>query len=895
MNDATPTLPEGLAAYVARERDRIRHVHNEGTPGTEISAALSNLADRVVATLYEAACARLQHLDVPTIYTPPQILAIGGYGRQSLSPTSDLDLLFLTDHPVPEPGEGPEERDPVVDAVLHGLWDLRYKVGFATRTLEQTLDFAEEDLHTATALLTPRSLAGDPEMHHQLQAAYRQRFVGPRIDRLLEQLKRSMTERHERFGGSVYLLEPNLKHSPGGLRDLQLILWAAIMRFRINGWPEFLPRGVGSPREAKALFSARRFISRTRNALGYAHPHANDRLTFRHQETVAPALGFAEGGAGVEAFMAAWYKHASEVQKRARLVLERCIEMSHRSKRLTAHPVGEHFRLFNGQLTVASREVLQKHPVQAMKLFQVAQELKAPVYGSAKTRAMELAARLTGPDGDAWRCEPEVVQAFRSILSTPEDPHDALGDLHEVGLLGAILPEFGAVTHRTHHDLYHVYTVDIHTLHAIRKLKALHRGDLAEREPLLTEAMRLIEAPFSLYLGLLMHDAGKALGRGHAVKGARLLPVIARRWAMATAEAREAEWLVRDHLVMAHISQRRDLDDEHIIQRFARRVGSVDALSKLFVLTWADASTTGPQAYTDWKAALLAQLYLRTRQLLGRGLGLFDDPERRVARLRRVVSDALERQGRVVLKDVNGEVDTFFQSLPTPYFRRTLARDIARHFEMARQLKAEPPVVVQVDARPRGDICRLHIAAPDQPGLLSIIAGVLTAQRLEILGAALNSTDGGVALDVFEVRPTDGEVRSAEDPRWDEVQAALADVISGDTTVERLLGSRHQRPTGPRPSRRPSDERGAQISVDEEASKTYTVIDVQAPDRVGLLYDMTRALAEAGVHIYLARVTTEGDQAFDTFYVCAPDGAALDAEAIEEATGALLAVLGDSA
>lgn len=874
-----PAVPPELLEAMSRGRAQLRGRHCDGAPGPEICEGLSDLADQAVRALCQRATAGQR---------PPQIIAIGGYGRQALSPASDLDLLFLTPKPVKE-----GHREPVVDAVLHGLWDLRYKVGFATRTLNQTLDFALEDLNTLTALLSPRGITeGAEEGAEEIRAGLRQRLSGSRINGTIEALQEAVAERHERFGGSVYLLEPNLKHSPGGLRDLQTILWAAILRFRIRGWADCLPRGVLSPQEAKALFSARRFILRARNALAYAHPHAADRLTFRHQETVATALGFSDEAGGVEAFMASWYRHATEVKRQGARIVERCLEMGQRTRRVSPRPVGDHFRVFKGQLTVAEPDLLQREPAQAMRLFQVAMEQGVPVYGSAKTRAMEIAARLAGPDGDGWRTDPQAVEAFKAILCDPEDHHDALGDLHEVGLLGAMLPEFGAITHRTHHDLYHVYTVDIHTLHAIRKLKALHRGDLAEQEPLLTEAMTSIKSPRSLYIGLLMHDAGKALGRGHAVKGARLIPAVARRLSLSARAAREAEWLVRDHLLMAHISQRRDLDDEHIIQRFARRVGNEEALSKLFILTWADASTTGPQAYTDWKAALLAQLYLRTRQQLGAGLGLFDDPERRVARLRRVVSAALERRGQVVLKDVNGEVDAFFESLPTLYFRRTLARDIVRHYEMLLALKAAPPVALQVDERPRGDLCRVHILAPDERGLLADIAGVLTAHRLKILGAALNSTDDGVALDVFEIQPPPGEV--IPDEAWAAIRDDLAAVREGRQTVERLLAGRDGASVGPRPGRRPSATPDLEVMVDAEASRDYTVIDIKAPDRVGLLYAITRAVSEAGVGIYLAKVSTEGDSALDTFYLHEDGGGPLSVERAAEISAALLAVLSPS-
>ncbi len=844
----------------AERRAAIAARHREGAGGPEICREYARLVDDVIIGLHAGA--------------PVTVAAVGGYGREEMAPTSDVDVLFLG---------ADESEKPIVDAVLHGLWDRRFQVGFATRDVDACVALADEDVATATALLTARAVAGPAEPVHALRAALWHHFAGSRGDALLAKLDEGMGVRHERYGGSVYLLEPNVKQSPGGLRDLTTALWAAMVRFRVEGWADLLRRGVSSPEEARALLRARAFLLRVRNALQLAAGHKGDRLTFEHQASVAADLGFGQDRSGIERFMAEYYGHASEVKKRAKLVLDRCRDLGRRSRRANVRRVDRHFRLFNGQLTVDDAHLFEREPTEVMRLFAVARREGVPVHGDARERALAVAPTLAELPDEAWRTHPHVVSAFLDVLASPDDAHDALGDMHETGVLAAMIPEFGAVTHRTHHDLYHVHTVDIHTLLAIRRLKALHRGELAEAEPLLTQAMQVVTRPLPLYLGLLMHDAGKALGRGHALKGAALIPGIARRLGLGDEDADEAEWLVRDHLVMAHLSQRRDLSDEHLVQQFARQVGTEEALAKLFVLTWADASTTGPQAYTDWKAALLAELYARARNRLRWGLDLYEDPDGRVARLRRLVTRQLARRDDPRVGDVNSEADAFFSSLPTRYFQATRARHVARHLELLKRLERDPPVAFFVDARPRRGYAHLHLVAADRPGLLSRLAGVLAANRFDILGAEVHVTSDGRALDIFRVREAGGGAPSGAEARWGRFRDDLVRVLEGDVSVEDLLLDRQRAAGGtfawPSP---PAVE--TKVDLDQSASRGYTVIDVQTADRLGLLYQVTRALNDAGLSIVLARITTEADAAHDTFYVADARGGKLtDARAAEVA------------
>ena len=810
----------------------------------------------------------------------PPILAVGGYGRQELSPASDIDLLFLADDDRAAEGW--------VEPILHGLWNRGFQVGYATRGIAASVELAMEDLPTATSLLTVRAVVGDPHKPDELARVLWHRLTGPKRNAILEQLAADMSRRHARYGRTVYRLEPNIKHGPGGLRDLNVALWAAILRFRAESWADFLPLGVGSTTEARALEEARSFLLRIRNALHLIAPHSGDRLTFERQEAVAAALGFGTDRTAVERFLAAYYARASVVQERTRLIVERCLELSRPRPPATVQVVDEYFEIFNGQLTVGGSSRFVRDPRQAMRLFSLARERGVPIHGHAKERVMEVVPRLLGRGGHRWRRDPIVAQCFLDVITAPIDLQDALGDLHGTGLLGAMLPEFQAITHRTHHDLYHVYTVDIHTLNALRALKAAHRGEADETSHVsgpLADAMASIAQPLSLYLAVLLHDVGKATGPGHAAHGARLVPIVAARLGLASSVAIETEWLVRNHLMMAHVSQRRDLSDDRLMEQLAHKVGSLETLAKLLMLTWADALTTGPQAHTDWKAALLLELYLRMRECLERGAKSRPGPARKRIELRDQVQKWLEDQSDDPNNITPDELDRFFADLPPAYFHRIGPRGIARDTVLLRRARAGAAASIQVSARlPRG-YAVLAVVAADRPGLLAILTGVIAAHRLDIVSADVYNTADGFALDVFRVREVTGGAPSDDTQAWTRFERDLQAVLEGETDVDQLLAPLTRVRTGPR-SPRPAIHESA--TLDRGASDRYTVVEVQTRDRVGLLYAITRALAKLEISIVLARVTTEGDAAHDTFYLSDEHDQPLDDDRAKAVVPALL-------
>ncbi|MBU0551495.1 [protein-PII] uridylyltransferase [Myxococcota bacterium] len=797
------------------------------------------------------------------------LLALGGYGHEILSPRSDLDLLFLED-------------DPAQPALLKALWDEGLQIGYATRDAAASLALAAEDLHTATALLSARALSEHPALAAALRRDARA-ALRARAAAFMEQLNAGRQRRHARYGGSVYLLEPNLKQSPGGLRELDALFWASAVVYEIDRWAD-LPQRLGlEPKAAAELLAARAALIALRFHLHQRWPHGGDRLTFARQERLALELGYGEGREGVERFMAHYYARATTARRWAALVFDRC------AARLTPDPppvrraLDARFRQVGRRLALRAG-ALERDPRVAWQLFSEARRRGMSVAPESLELILSQREALT-LDARRRRRDTVAAQALLDVLCQP-DPDGLLEQLHGAGLIGALIPEFARVTHRVHHDLYHVYTVDAHTLKAIERIKALQAGALAEEEPLLTQAMGYVEHPQRLYLATLLHDIGKAIGPGHAVQGARRVPTISRRLGLTMTASLQVTWLVRDHLSMIHLSQRGDLSDEALIRELGRRVGDQAGLAMLFILSWADASTTGPQAWGAWKAALLCELYARCTRALRQGLDLYQDPEHTVERRRRAVTRWLLRRADPRLRDVGGAVERFFGALPTAYFQRSPARDIARHMEMLERLK-DHPVRLEIAPRPRRGYAYVHAAAAQPTGLLSAVAGVLALHGLHILSADLYVVAEAHALDILRVR--DDEGAPSDDPEaWARPRADLEralktpDWLWAEVAARRAPEGRFEWPPPP-----PVE---TQILIEHHPART--ILEVHAGDRLGLLYTLAREIEGLPARIRLARISTANDAAHDTFFLESMAGGPLDEDASAALYEALSRALG---
>ncbi len=829
---------ERARAYLAQARALVEAQHRAGMSGLSVCRLIAESMDRLLAGLFFELREELAK------DSELALSALGGYGRKELAPWSDVDLLLLC---------GERARDEKVRALAGAfttlLWDLKLTVGWSVRTAEESARAAEGDHTVRTALLDCRYVAGSEALYESLAGGVLRELLTQKADAFIADKRRELLARREKFGDSLYVLEPNVKLSEGGLRDLEAALWIAQARFRTRGLTELLRQSVLPASEVATLKAARDFLLRIRNHMHYLRGRKEDRLTFDLQEEVARFLGYQSSereGLPVEQFMRHYYLSAKAIRRAADALIARCEERSDGRRRHAADRRIGAFKVFGGRLTLeGDAQVLRDSPKTVLELFRVAEEEGLPLYSWARDQVA-----LALPHLEAANGAPEVVEALKALFARPGTRGQFLFEMHEVGALGAVLPEFGRITAHHTHDLYHVYTVDLHSLFAVRRLFQLRAGDLAADEPAKTRIMQELGDPLPLYLGMLLHDVGKGLGGDHSAKGAELAKRVCARLLLNARQTEIVVFLVLRHLDMSHTAQRRDLSDPDLVAEFAESCGDVEKLTCLYLLTYADICSVGPNLWNDWKAHLLEELFQKSRAHL---LGGPADAEGLLAKARaRFASKWSATLGEAAAAELLG-------ALPDRYFLNT---EPSRAFLHARLLDrvGKLPLVGAIRQGGSGST-ELSLCAPDRPGLLAVLTGVLAAHRIDILGARILSTNDGRALDVFDVQ---GPLQKPlERSRWRAARADLLRVLRGEVTVDEVLKRRRTTSL----LSRPLPKVPTHVSIDNRSSARFTIVDVRAEDRVGLLHAIASALSERGLDVSLAKVATEAHCALDAFYV----------------------------
>lgn len=844
---------EVCARHVQSARDRVGRAFQRGEPTADLLRLLASEHDRLLQGLFRCVAGAAGE----TV----SLVALGGYGRGELFPHSDLDLLVLHE----EVSEGLLDR--VVETVIYPLWDARVSVGHAVRTIDETLDLAAEDLTVRTALLDARLLAGDEGPFHALEAGGLRRFFGPqRVGEFVAALREERARRHRRFGETEYLLEPNIKQSKGGLRDLNTALWAARARFGVTGLEQVAEVGAGTARQVARLTEARDLMQRLRMAMHLESGRAQDHLSFALQETLAPRL-FPEVQLpgvkrrspavtpAVERLMHAFYRHARAVVLESEGVLERCggAGVERGGGQPASEREGEHFRLSSRRISSVEPGRFWDEPAEILRAFAVALE-----HGATLDRTLQdaIAEAVADEAGLQLPADERAAELWMEILCDPERPGEGtvLEEMHHLGVLGALFPEFEPCTGRIQHDLYHVYTVDLHSLYVVAQLKAWRRGEQAERFPTPVALIARLERLEGLLLAALLHDVGKPLGRGHAAKGARLAAGVAARLGLDRERQEEVDFLVGKHLLMAHISQRRDLADPAVIAAFVDQVGTVDRLRQLYLLTAADTAMTAPGNLTDWKARLLDELYMKAYLHLTHEREHAEaDRIQRLEQRRDALELALRRSHGPVAAAMTGRV-------PDELLLAGETGDLVHHLGVALELERIPDAVLRVATRPASGGTELTVCCSDSPGRLATITGVMLVHRIEVLAAqvfTLESPTGSLVLDVFTVKAEgNGTIWSTF---TDDLERALRGELAVDEAVRRR--------TRPSTLHRVLPRVAIEVNVDNDASGRLTVVEVQAPDRLGVLHAITRTLSEEALVIHLSKVASEAGRVIDIFYV----------------------------
>ena len=855
-------------SYVTDLRSRLHARHRAGAGGTEIVAAYTEGIDRLIEFLFDSATAEYTERYVLLDHRCT-VAAQGGYGREELNPSSDIDLLVLF------PWRVNAYVETVAERILYSLWDAGLVVGHASRTVADCIRLAQKDLKVKTALLDARFLCGDRPLYSEFEAAMAADVLKKNAARFSRDKLAESAARHRRYGDSVYLLEPEIKEGAGGLRDIHTAMWLAKVKYKIKDLRELVVKGVISERERDEVEASRDFLFRVRNSLHFLTGAHQDHLTFDLQDRVVLDLGFGDAATprAVAELMKAYFTHATVIRRFSDAIIERCTERP-TPYRLIGRMMGREIRegvwIINRTLSVAGASVLRQDPTTLVTIFRDAQRHGVNITQGTQRLIREHLHLI----GEHQRIDVAFLRPFLDILAAHSGVSATLQEMHRFGVLSRLFPEFARIDCLVQRDPNHVYTVDEHSLRGIGELERLRRGDYKSMVPLLTEVMRDIDRHEVLFLALLFHDIGKGHGEGHSGRGADMVRDIAARLPLNQDEVAQWEFLVRQHLLMSHLAQHRDTQDPRLLAEFARTCGSVENLKMLYVMTFADMRAVGPKVWNNWRDLLLGELYMRTLTRFEQGQVEDEDELARAERIRQRLLGLYDPERRAAFQ-------AFLAGMPERYLTTTPENQVPAHFDLVNQLReewsirpaAEHPHLFVSTVRhvPESEYTELTICTPDRPGLFSMIAGVLTAQGMNIVGARITTTRGGIAIDSFRLGHQDHPERVLESERWERVQHMLARVLRGQVDVAALVAASGRPSILEKPTR--AGAIPPEVNFDNDIAEDYTVLDVVTADRVGVLFAITHALHRLDLVIHLAKITTQAHQVLDVFYVTDRDGA----------------------
>jgi [protein-PII] uridylyltransferase len=868
---------EAFKRFLKLETERLRIRHRLGMGGGDIAEGRSYIVDLVICKVCQLAAGELAPAESSEV-GHVAVVALGGYGRKELAPYSDIDLLFL------HPGRPSKTVKQFVEQVLYLLWDMGLTVGHSFRSIGESVSMAREDLHTRTAMAEARLLTGNEALFKQLSRELDGAIYSNKkeTEAFFAAMRTELEGRYDKFGRAVCLQEPNVKESAGGLRDLHTVLWAGRARYACKRLEDLRAKDLITGTEYQLARRAYDFLYRARNEAHFATGRKTDLLSLDVQPTIATNLGYKpkKGLAPSEVFMRDYYRQANELHGFCESFLIRVGGMQKPKWRFRFREKVERrgiFEIREGTLQTKG-DPADFHPTAArlLEIFTLAQ-----TEGAGISDELKLAVRGNLRLIDRrFRGAKEASKALLGILGRPGQVAGSLRAMHATGLLGRLLPEFARITFLVQHDFYHRYTVDEHTLTAIDALDEV----ASTPEPSLARFKKVLHdlpEPSTLYLGMLLHDIGKGLGGGHVGKGVKIAERICRRLGLGEEAAADVIFLVQNHLVMSHLSQRRDIAEPALVDSFVGVVGTLNRLDMLMLLTYADHRGVGPGVWNEWKGSLLFDLYEQAKQQLsGRGRRSEDRRETHFNLVEQLAGEFKR-----------SELERHLALLPERYLRTTDVPAVANHLRLIARLGQNRLVA---DWRMGADrnCTELTICARDRTGLFAAMAGTLTGHGLNILSVDVYTREDGYVLDTFKISDSiNGEPVGSD--RWPTIEASLGGAVDGHYDV--LDAVENWRARAPRrPGKRGAAHKPVKPAVrfDTTSSAERTVVEVRAEDELGLLYKIASTLASLGLDIHFAKIATEKSHALDVFYVTDEGGRKLDAERMKEVEARLLDALG---
>lgn len=859
----TKTPEEFRAAFVAMGREflaksRVRAekiLDDDG--GFACATSLSDAQDALIRALFDLVKARLYPNPNPTSGERIAVMAVGGYGRSTLAPGSDTDILFLL--PV-----STAWSESIAEAMLYALWDLGLKVGHATRTVEECIRAGRDDLTVRTALLESRLLCGDQALFDEFQSKFEKQVV---IGRAAEFVHAKLAERDERInraGQSRYLVEPNVKEGKGGFRDLQTLFWIAKFVYRVREPEDFVKVGLFTRREMNLFKRCEEFLWRVRCHMHFATKRAEERLSFDVQRIIAERMGYQgrDTSSAVERFMKHYFLVAKEVgdlslimstaleahEQKPKAMLDRFMgKLRRRSKGLSDTKA---FLVENGRLTIANPNVFKDDPVNLIRLFWYADKQQLPIHPDAN-RLVTLSLKLIDND---LRANAQANTLFLEILASKNTPEAVLRLMHSAGVLGRFIPDFSRINAMMQFSMYHHYTVDEHTLRCMGILSRLDHGELAADHPLAHELLPNIKNRRALFVALFLHDIGKGRREAHEIIGGRIARELCPRLGLTQQETDTIVWLVENHLVMSQTAQSRDISDPRTIATFAETVQTIERLRLLLILTVCDIRGVGPGVWNGWKGQLLRGLYRETEMMITGDFGGVGRSSR-VEAAQKALSDMLSDWNEAKFKAYAARHN------PAYWMKVDLANQIRHARLVERGEKAGDRFQIDTTTDAFRGVTEFTLLAIDHPRLLSIITGACAAAGANIVEAQIFTTNDGFALDTITISRAFNH-DSDELRRADRVAKHIIATLKGEVRLPDIVASRSAQTNLPQ-----AFSVAPEVVIDNELSAKSSVIEVTGLDRPGLLYALTTELGKQNLNINSARIVTYGEKAVDVFYV----------------------------
>ncbi|MDX1974690.1 MAG: [protein-PII] uridylyltransferase [Rickettsiales bacterium] len=863
-----PEIVARLRPWLAEQKQRIKDRFMQDAAARELLMHHSAVIDAVIKCLHAH-------------YAGPQsklvVAAVGGYGRCKLFPYSDIDLVFLHDGIDRAAGT-------VAEQILYVLWDLGLTVGQSHRSVDEAIEHSNLDMTVRSNLLDARFLAGNQAVFDLFTTRFESEIMEGTEMEFVEAKLAERDQRHKRYGDSRYMLEPNVKEGKGGLRDLHTLWWLVRYVYPIRELEDMVPMQLLTPEEFSNFDQARKFLYRVRIYLHYQEDRAEERLTFERQHALAVAMGFEHPSMNqaIIRFMKRYFVAVRTVGATTRIFCA-LLEDQHKRRPRKALAALWHtpwklggFRLDGERLNLRSHQSFEYHPLLMLELFRISQMHELDIH----PHALQMIGRNLALIDDRLRRDHAANTIFLDILLSEHNPEITLRRMSEAGVLGRFMPDFGRVVGLTQFNMYHIYTVDEHTLVALGILHGIEEGEYKEELPLATELIDRIAMRRALYVALFCHDIAQGRGGDHSELGEKVVAKFAERLGLSDDEVQTAAWLVRYHLLFSNTAFKRDVNDPKTVQDFVAKVQSPERLRLLYVLTVADMRAVSAAVWNAWKASLLADLYKRAEQLMGTGNVIVHAPKTGQ------IKESLRKQ-------LPGWDDVSLDLYTEQCSASLLAAcDTHQHAIIARMLReaqsAPQPLLIDTQHDYERSITEIIVCATDHSGLFSKISGAMALAGANIINAKIFTLKNGMALDIFQLQDTTGDVFDRPD-RLAKMSVYIEQALTGELDIVKALAERR---SSYNVDSRDSMSGVGQVFIENNASNIYTVIEITAKDRSGFLYEITDAMVALGLTIATAHIYTYGTQVADVFYVKDVFGLKLNHDAkIRQVRDALLKVV----